>query len=648
MTSQISFSRLIRENMKRRGWMLILNAVIQIIIGPIVMIMNITSYRDRGYIREIDSRFYMLRDTFRVEYGIILSLVVLAFGIIFSVCGFSHFFSKQKTDLYGSLPVKREKQFTVNYINSVIIWTIPFLLAVAITTVISAIFIANAPGGESYVGQVVMLGVEAFRDGMLSFMAIYSVSLIATMIAGRGFPALMAAASLGFVLYLVYGELTELRAHYLMTYLEGTGGENIWDDMTWISPMITPFRFTYVRFENTHTSHTLLFAGTILVIILNSVIALLLMKRRPAELAENGITNKPFSYGIRIVTSFSAGIGGAIFMSVFTTAKIWNYFGIVLGVIASFGILNMIFNCSGRSFFKDKFVMLGVLAATLLCFTAFAYDLFGYDTYLPKADSIRSAELYFDRQTDDSVRLHIDENGKNRYLMGADILGKFETTNTAQVWKLIENGAVDAHRRVHNAGTFANSMLGNYDYEKDYRLSEDFLDIMYVKVNLNNGGSYYRKYYLSKAVADEVYDIIRTKEYREAYFPLYSGLVDSNRLEIDSYNVGLLKTTNYNIDIDNQEIIDLIIKIYSKDFYERIDGGFKKYNETEDIGSIILSYSGENEFSNSFYMRYYMNIHDCDLRTIAASKYLLDNAGPSNASDDEIKQMLTEIFEMDL
>ena len=120
MTSQISLSKLMKIDIKSRTWLIVLSTAVQLILGPVVGLFSLTT--SVGQKAEV-----LINQTFQVEYAVVGPLIAIVGAILVALVGFRFLFSKRMMDLYGSIPVSRNRMFLAVYIDSVLIYVIPFV-----------------------------------------------------------------------------------------------------------------------------------------------------------------------------------------------------------------------------------------------------------------------------------------------------------------------------------------------------------------------------------------------------------------------------------------------------------------------------------------------------------------------------------------
>ncbi|MCR5101547.1 MAG: hypothetical protein K6B41_09350, partial [Butyrivibrio sp.] len=140
MTSKRLFVDLCDENRKRRLWPIALsitgNFFAQIVFAFILM----SNCEDRLK-WDIGVTWAELQSGFFVNVSglgsIPILLIVFGLALINALNGFGYLFDSRLSDLYGALPVRREKQFDAVCFNGIVIFVIPFVVCHIFTIVVA-------------------------------------------------------------------------------------------------------------------------------------------------------------------------------------------------------------------------------------------------------------------------------------------------------------------------------------------------------------------------------------------------------------------------------------------------------------------------------------------------------------------------------
>ena len=104
MTSKISFLKLMQEDAKRRNWMLVFLSVLFFVCYPVLMMIALDAQTTVNDIWRNRVAVDLL-----APGNIAMALVVTAAAAMIAAAEFSYVHSKEKMDLYYSIPVRRKK-----------------------------------------------------------------------------------------------------------------------------------------------------------------------------------------------------------------------------------------------------------------------------------------------------------------------------------------------------------------------------------------------------------------------------------------------------------------------------------------------------------------------------------------------------------
>lgn len=547
MTSQISLSKLMKIDIKSRTWLIVLSTAVQMILGPVVGLFALTTGTG-------DKAEFAINQAFQIEYTIIGPMITIVGAVLVALIGFRFLFSKRMMDLYGSIPVSRNKMFLAVYIDSILIYAIPFVCSILLTSV------ACIARDGSMASMVMAKAGMALISGILSFLIVYHMCLVVVMLSGHPFVAITGIVLAGVAIIAGYLVILGMASIFFNTFI---GWNFSAFRIAWMSPLTIPYSMSGVFNTDAVIANDMdviiFMIGNIVVCIVNLILAVTLYNKRKSELAEGGVTNRAYVIIIRSVSAAVIGLYGALSLIIMgsSVGVIWSIIGVIIGVVASFGIINMILHRTGRAFFKDKFVMIGTLVFTVILTLTFTVDLFHYDTYLPSKGSIESANISFTDYSDDGIRFDIVDGKINDEYDSRKNISKYTLTDTDKIYELLEYGAECAAEETTTPVGLFDSVV----YDKFYTEYKEVL----IKVNLTNGTYYYRRYRIKPEYMAEFEDVINTKEYREAAYPVSSGKI---------FMPDVVSFTKYDNEyyedwsFDDPELIEMIMECYRRDFDE--------------------------------------------------------------------------------
>lgn len=541
MTSKHYFSNYMRQDLKHKTWMLALSILGNMLALPIafMIVLGNMNYRyDMNEARE--QAMYIIRSlggmvAFFDKYALGLGGVIAVGGaIIVGLASFRYLQNKSMSDTFQSIPLKRRDLFLTGYLNGIILWAVPYLgsllltLLIAITKFVGLKNEWQKIGGEKLLdmelfelptmGHLLLIALRTTVILLLIYLLVYHLMLLAYMLAGNMINTLVLAAIIGAGAISVYGCFMLYNNYYLLTHIE-RDIESIGLKLgLWLSPaalVITDF--VYFMADNT-LDFSYIIVSVVMTIALG-VGAYIAFLKRPTELAEQGVKKKWLTLTCQVLVSFIGAVGGwaitTALVNVFAKGAsllIWGIGGAVLVGGFVFGVLDVIFNMDFKAFFKHYKWMILAIGLSLVVSISYYYDLFGYDTYLPKKEQIESIAVGCDDFMSWSGRFDRVLLGENE--TGEALLDKMKFTNADVAYDFLKIAAKSSEiRRLGDRGREVSVVIidaAGYMDDYDTLYWED----MYVKVTLKSGRSYYRRYMIPNNVdTTACYEILSSPEY---------------------------------------------------------------------------------------------------------------------------------------
>lgn len=522
MTSKISYSKFIKEDIRSRGWLAALSCVLLLLCNTVSTMLLLEASlsadtADRAaQLQEIRNVFpSMLNGSFNG----LLTAVIILMGVLSAVTGFSYLHSKEKIDFYHSLPLSRTQLFLISYLGGMLIFMVPYLSACLLTILAGSVY---------GIMTVSVLGRSciALLGGTLGFLMIYHLTIFAMMLTGKLVTGLLAAGTL-FVYGTMAGALAgNLRSTFFSTYhpqnqefrekiynflspgamfaqiLGSTSGhDSEYNAYTMMSYYIR-------RFFRMHASWSLpaILTLTVLFLMVLLFLSVILYKKRPSEAAGNALAYPWTAPFIKVMISVPTALFlGILIGSMYYGGTKWIILISILSVILLCALIEFIYHMDLRRLFAGKYSslisLLGV--AGILCILQF--DLFGYDTWLPKESSLESMALdigqvygYF--YYPNFVSYNVD------HPMSPDLLDDedCQLADFSSIYKLAQEG-VENHR----------TGLDKMDQDLDY------INIT-IRYNKKSGRPVYRCYVVSREhVLDTLTDLCQEDSYRKNLFPIF-------------------------------------------------------------------------------------------------------------------------------
>lgn len=582
MTSRNSFFNILREDRKRRTWTFVLFCLICFLMTAIFELNLEDSIHQIIYLKT--EMMQQIEEMILEEWMPIHMMIGAAAACLYGFQGFGWLCKREKVDFYHSQPMKREKRFRVIYLNGWLMFEIPMLLHLLAASLLL--------GLRGFFGiEIAKIFLLDIMVSSIVFMLLYHTVLLGIMLTGNQVVAGMIASIL-FSFSFVCKELFEL---YFSTYFT-TYVSNRTCAMEWMN-YLSPLEQIYKLYEGIVREQATAWIGACLILLLMSAIggigAFFLYKKRPSEAAE-----QPIAYGwagdlIRILVVILSGmLCGLLFSFSIANPVFWLYFGTILGVVLTHGILETIFHFDIKAAAGKKKQLLGSTILVLGIVTVFCFDLAGYDRYIPKKDQVKEASYYieigeceysFQILTKEGVPKWIDQSQSGTVVETS--MGEYEELDLEN-----ENPAAEMFRDdyqlmkskttdVEPILSFVSSYLAYQESPEESNQTVEFI----VHYKMKSGRDVYRRYFLPTQFVEEYFtDIYETEQGKEVIYPYWN----LSAKEISEVNVYSPFTGSQPLNLNKEEIEELIA-CYKKDIREQ---SLKELLNLTYIGEIDLTY----------------------------------------------------------
>lgn len=501
MTSKNLFYNLQKEDLKRRIWTIALAMLAFFLSYPVVGAMRISTYNDnlsrnKEYIFDQMLRFVGTQN----EMTILITVVA---AIVCGLSGFYYLHSKKKVDLYHSLPIRRELQFAVNYINGLLIYFIPYIINLVLSFIILQI--------NGYMNiDIFMAAVVAIGHNLLFYSLIYTIVIIAVMLTGN-----FIVSCLGAGVFLLYGPMiSSLKSEYYQTFFSTYYMNRQGNELLFLSPVGIYFDTSY-KIHNGESPYGTLVKVLIITLLL-LILSVYLYKRRPSEAA-----GKAMAFGLsRPIIKFLLVIplslaGGILFREVTRRGSNgWFIFGLIFSLIITYGIIEIIYNFDIKSVFLHKKQMLGCAGIIAIIACIFQFDLFGYDSYIPSKDKIKTMSIALNG---------IEENLRYVEIKSGVLLYTGDSEYQLKHMALEDYDASYELARIGVSNVKSSKEINTHFYR--------------VKYTLENGKEVYRSYWASlDETMNNVKDIYENPEFKQGHYPI--NIIDINEINrVSAYNM---------------------------------------------------------------------------------------------------------------
>ena len=189
MTSKISsYIKLIRSDIRHRGWLAALSCTFLFLLMPVYTMLYFSTYTERT--SDLIQYFPRLLNGSSSDISL-AAIAVLA--VLSALTGFSYIHSREKTDFFHSLPVKRTVWFGTTWLSGLLIVLIPYLVCSILTIAVEAV-------SKGMTAPLAGRSAEAVLGGILAFFVLYNASVFAVMLTGRTVTG-SSGASLAVIVY---------------------------------------------------------------------------------------------------------------------------------------------------------------------------------------------------------------------------------------------------------------------------------------------------------------------------------------------------------------------------------------------------------------------------------------------------------------
>ncbi|MCI8332553.1 MAG: hypothetical protein HFE78_06985 [Clostridiales bacterium] len=396
---RISDKNLLLNQIKRSFPMLLLFTIIFLLAIPLCSMISL----GQDIYRPVNFTDYQEYLNAVQEYGAdvakgvgFASVIISALMGVFAACSVSRYLmNKTSAVLFGSLPVRREKQLAIHfsagalcYVASLVIASLAELLVLAAKG-----YVNHFPAYMSYAGM-----------GIVWFLLFYALTLLIGMLCGMTSMQFVLTGVAVFYLPATWGLLlSTVDSFYVNTDLTYYFS---WNFNRFLTPTVRLIECFQKPFSFLEVIVYLLLSVLLLVLA-----GLIFKKRNNAKAGQPFVFDRVASVVKYLLLIPSTLAVGAIFAALEDTA--WLVFGCFLGGILSFMLLNVLFTKNASAFFQHFKGFCIYAVSFAVCFLFLAVDPFKADDYIPEADKVQSVCIDFmGTQVDFSSAESIDTTNK--------------------------------------------------------------------------------------------------------------------------------------------------------------------------------------------------------------------------------------------
>lgn len=389
------------ENIKRRGWTFVLCAAVMLLLGPVFLSVNLTGLYNGGAFgaQTSEEMDLMMRTAFvsHIGFSQIWVFPALFFAVLFAVQGFCWLYSRQKMDLYMSVPVSSVKRYVMIWGNGIVCYAGLSFTGLLLCWATGAVF-----GVMSCYAAAQSMAAWAFQ--MLAFLAMYHVSLVAVMLTGNVLTAL-----LGCVVLFSYEPAMRILYNHLKTMFYYSYCSADAERMMRL-PWLSPFAGTLDLFERVcyRDGYLVGVPGTggltwqfgiqtgLLVICAASagIFAYWLYRKRKTESYHRSVAFSPLAAVLELALLVPFGMAAGMAVAKMSgDSGIFLFGGCLLGTVCGHAMIRLVYKRELKEVLGGKAVFAVSLTAAACFLGLFRFGWTGYDSYIPASREVRAVSV---------------------------------------------------------------------------------------------------------------------------------------------------------------------------------------------------------------------------------------------------------------
>ncbi len=512
MMSKNLFFKRMKHDLEQRVWLPVLFFIISFLCMEIPLISEFDYLWSRaGRQSNMPSAEFFaqradeyLLNTFFAPNSAILFLTI-AMAVVSALSGFVFMHSAKKLDVYHSIPVKRERLFFQQYVYGVLYYIIPLIIHILICLgICMANNVLTFSVGKQALGCVLVQ--------FIIYLTCYGVAIAAVCLTGNLVISVLGCVVLFMYSYILSLLKSELMDKFLVTSYLVDAQQGVWafSPMHLLANMMMALR---VNDDFVYLSGMGYYVKFIFMAVLYTAIALYLYKKRPTEMAGRTMVFSMTEPIVKTMVVFPVSIFSGYFLSGITSGNnelAWFVFGCIFGFIICCPLMEIIFRKDVKAVLHHplQLVFNGVLLGAILVILQF--DLFGYDTYIPKENKVESYAVY----CYNLANVNPGDGSAQQYS-----LDNMTITDNESTRKLLE----------HAAQITRPARTGKMEASEEN--DEARYSAITVKYNLKNGKDIYRSYLINTAeeqVMQWLGDTYNDLEFKKGTYPVLAEDKDKN------------------------------------------------------------------------------------------------------------------------
>lgn len=597
-----------KENAKRRMWLFALLSFVMLLCYPLMTALTLNRYQGS----DMSSFLYrqgLGHNTLGFSGGATVFLLTVG-GVLCAAEGFSWIYSRKKVDMYLSQPITAGRRFLITYLNGILLYFIPYIISVLITLLVIS-------GAGAFSGALFLNVVFTLPSALVYFLAVYNLTLTAMMISGKrgmaGFFILM-----GFLYdILLRAMLESYCTAYFSTYTGRVGERQFISPVGRVIVMLdqTTFNWGYEAVTAGSVMENLirpLLPGVFALLaeaVVFGIAAYLCYKWRPMEAVSQAVAYSAVKGPVKVLLMLLAGLlGSACFCDISgNNGFLVAFSGLLLGILFCQAFLEIIYEGDLKAFGRHRKSFAAGAAAAVLTWLFFAFDIGGFDTWVPEQKDVESAaiQIFFGNNY---MFDYVDEKGMITWERDK-WNEKMKMTDVSGILSLARDGMGKDRQ----------------EQDDDTRLRCD------VTYRMKNGKEKYRSFYIDYEKEKTVLDILfANEEYKEGTNQVLSEEMDQIFQKSRAYyNDGLREK-----EVEDKNALSLM-RAYQRDLRGM---SFSDVKDTLPCGTLRLRYRVEGteymleypvfpsyretvEYLREKNVELYLNISPADIESIRFVRY---------------------------
>lgn len=578
MTSKSLFIKLTRESVKRRISILVIFSLIcffTFIVSAMLTVGRASAAPWDDH--DIQSFLFIVSHS---NLWVAFCMVIMA--VVCGISSFSYLSSRSKVDFYHSLPISRGmlfgSNFTAGYLLTIIPYTISWLVCILIGIV----------SGIKNPTILIRAALMGFLFHLVFYLLVYATAVLAVMLTGHIVISFLGCMTFFFyfpTLILILVGYTEVN---FSTYYSSTDGLLQWL-MEKTSP-VTAYFNSLGLFQRDQSVKQLLqedIFGALIVSVVLIIVNLYLYKKRPSEGAGKALV---FKVSRPIIRIFIVILFTLIMTMVFGEMQEsigWGIFGLLCGAVISHCLMEAIYHFDVKKVFANWEQLIICIGLAIAIVSFFKFDLIGYDNYIPKNASLRSAAVNI-QLMDSWVEYETDlyYNGEYYRLEDQDsdgyIFKNMSVSDPELVLQIAQKGVdwnndvyhyttsgyvtADERIRLESLGnTNTEETISNLDYGDYGYGGYDPYTSVNIQYTMKSGRKVRRTYYLPiTLIYDQMDQLTKDQNYMTAKYPF----LNDDETEFVELNYREDEAEYENLKLSNDQI-KVIYEAYKNDFMKR-------------------------------------------------------------------------------